>query len=74
MPWLPVQDVKAAVESEEEDVVRSDVLDIAQFVNHVELREDGEGLEPDAEGPQEVDGIEGFVSYYSCEEGGSIEV
>jgi hypothetical protein len=56
-----VKDVEDTIKSKEEDVVCSDILDFFEFVDHEELWENGEGFEPDAEGPDEIKGIEGLV-------------
>lgn len=69
-----MEDVEGAVEAEEEDVVRGDVLHVLEAVDHEELRQDGQGFEPDAEGPQEVDGVERFVGDDCGEEGCAVEV
>jgi hypothetical protein len=42
-----VQDVKEAVEAEEEDDVRCDVLDILASRDHIELGQDRPCLQPD---------------------------
>ena len=53
-----MKDVEDTIKSKEEDVVCSDILDFFEFVDHEKLWENGEGFEPDAEGPDEIKGIE----------------
>jgi len=40
------------------------ILNVLQFVNHEELREDGHCLEPNTERPEEIHRVEGFMDYY----------
>ena len=69
-----MEDVEAPVEPQEENVVGRDVFDVLEAVDHGELGDDGERLEPDAEGPEEVDGVEGLVDDDGGEQGGPVEV
>ena len=69
-----MEDVEAAVQAQEEHVVGSYVLDVAQLVYHVQLRQDGQRLQPDAERPQEVQRVQRLVDQDGCEEGGGVEV
>lgn len=48
-----MQNVESSIQPQKEHVVSSYVLYIFQFVNHRQLGKDSQGLEPDAEGPQE---------------------
>mmetsp|Transcript_18755 Transcript_18755/g.52166 ORF Transcript_18755/g.52166 Transcript_18755/m.52166 type:complete len:222 (-) Transcript_18755:294-959(-) len=54
----PIEDVERSVGSHEEDVVSREVLHLLVALQNDELREDGDGLEVDAEHPQQFDGIE----------------
>lgn len=56
-----MEDVEAAVQSKEEHIVRSDIFDVFEPIDHEELRQNGDGLEPNAKRPEEVYGIEGLV-------------
>lgn len=56
VPPEPVGDVQAAVDSKGEEVVRGDSLGFAGALEHEELGQDGNGLEPDAEGPEDLIG------------------
>lgn len=61
-----MKDVEASVKAQKEDVVSCYVFDISQFVYHVELRQDREGLKPYTERPQEIHRIKGFVDDNGC--------
>jgi hypothetical protein len=74
MRYVPVEDVEDTIESKEKDVVCSDVLYLFQFIDHEELWQDGEGFEPDAEGPGEVEGVKGLVDDGGQKECSSIEI
>lgn len=50
----PVGDVESAVDAESEEVVRGDSLGLAGALKHEELGQDGDGLEPDGEGPKDL--------------------
>ena len=50
---LPVQNVEEAVEAETGDVVAREVLNDAHFVQHDDLGNEGDGLEPQRETPSE---------------------
>mmetsp|Transcript_16449 Transcript_16449/g.50368 ORF Transcript_16449/g.50368 Transcript_16449/m.50368 type:complete len:243 (+) Transcript_16449:510-1238(+) len=54
----PVQEVHAAVEPEEEDVVAREVLHFAVPLQRDELRDDRDGLEDDAKVPQDLHNVE----------------
>lgn len=56
VPVDPVGDVQRAVHAQREQVVRRDGLGLAGALQHEELREDGDGLEPDGEGPEDLGG------------------
>lgn len=58
---LPVKDVEAAVKSQEQYVVCSDILDVFQSIDHEKLRQYGHRLQPNTKRPQEVYGVEGFM-------------
>lgn len=49
---LPVENVEEAVEAERGDVVAGQVLDDAHLVEHDDLGDEGDRLEPDREGPE----------------------
>ena len=57
----PVEEVQAAVEAEREQVVGGDGLRLARLADHEELREDGDRLEVDGEGPEDLEGAEVVV-------------
>ena len=69
-----MQNIKAAVKTQEEHVVGRDVLDISKFVYHVELRQNGQGLQPHAERPQKIDWVQRFVRDYRSQQSSHIEV
>lgn len=50
----PVGDVQRAVASEGEEIMGRDGLSLARALQHEQLRENGHGLEPDGEGPQDL--------------------
>ena len=52
----PVKDVEEAVEAESSDVVRGDVFDEADLVEHHYLRDECDGLEPETEAPHKFPG------------------
>ena len=52
----PVKDVEEAVEAESSDVVRGDVFDEADLVEHHYLRDECDGLKPETEAPHEFPG------------------
>lgn len=47
----PVDDVQSAVGSQQKHIVSREVVDVAGALEQHELREDGDGLEQDREGP-----------------------
>ena len=54
-PEAPVQNVQGPVAAEGKQVVGRDRLCLAGLGNHVELRHDGNTLQVDGEGPQNLD-------------------
>ena len=50
----PVGDVERPVDAEREEVVRGDGVGFAGALEHEELWEDGDGFEPDGEGPEHL--------------------
>ena len=50
----PVRDVKRAVETEREEIVCGYCFGFAGALEHEELGEDGDGFEPDGEGPEDL--------------------
>ena len=50
----PVGDVQGPVQTEREEVVRRDGLGLASALEHEELGQDGDRLEPDGEGPEDL--------------------
>lgn len=50
----PVGDVQGTVDTEGSEVVGSDGLGLASTLEHEELGQDGDGLEPDGEGPEDL--------------------
>ena len=69
-----MEDVEAAVQSQEEHIVRSDVLDVLEAVDHEQLGQNGHRLQPDTERPQEVDGVERLVRDDGGEQGSAVEI
>lgn len=54
IPIQPVGDIQRPVDAEREEVVRRDGIGLAGTLQHKKLGEDGDGLEPDGEGPQHL--------------------
>ena len=52
----------------------SDVLYVFQTIYHGQLRDDSQRLQPNAERPEKVEGIEGFMNDNGCKESGAVEV
>ena len=50
--------VETSIQSQKQHVVSCYVLDISKFVYHVELRQNRQRLQPDAEGPKEIYRVE----------------
>lgn len=50
----PVQEVKATVGAESEEVVRSDGLRLTSLADHEQLGQDGHRLQVDGESPQDL--------------------
>ena len=50
----PVRDVQSAVQSEGKQIVRGDGLGLPRSLQHEQLRQDGNRLQPDGEGPQDL--------------------
>ena len=69
-----MENVENPIQTQEQNVVCGDVFDVFEFVDDCELWEDSEGFEPDAEGPNEIHGIEGFVDENGHEECSSVDV
>lgn len=53
-PPDPVGDIERPVQSQRKEVVRGNRLGLAGALEHEQLREDGDRLEPDAEGPEDL--------------------
>ena len=51
---LPVQDIEESVESQSCHVVRCYVLDESDFIEHHDLRDESDGLEPETVAPGEL--------------------
>ena len=54
VPVDPVRDVQRAVQPQREQIVRRDRFGLAGPLQHEELGQDGDGFEPDAEGPEDL--------------------
>jgi hypothetical protein len=54
--------------------VRVDRVGLARALEHEQLREDGDGLEEDGEGPEDLHGREAVVEHERTERGGPDEV
>ena len=50
-----MEDIEYSIQSQKQHVVSCNVLDILEFVYHEQLRQDSEGLQPDAVAPQDID-------------------
>lgn len=50
----PVGQIQATVDTEREEVVRCNRLGFASALEHEKLRENGDGFEPDGEGPKDL--------------------
>ncbi|GMF15745.1 unnamed protein product [Phytophthora fragariaefolia] len=57
----PIEHVAAAVGSEQHDVVAGEVLHLSVALQQDELRDDGDGLEVDGEGPEDLHDLELLV-------------
>lgn len=68
-----MQDVEEPVKPEEEDYVGRDVFDVLAARDHVELGQDGAGLEPDGEGPEDAVQREGLMEEEGEDCGGEVE-
>jgi hypothetical protein len=53
----PVRNVQRAVCAEREEIMGSNGLRFARSLQHKQLRQNRDGLEPDGEGPQDLNGI-----------------
>ena len=51
IPVNPVKDVEEPVQAQGRDIMRGDVLDDPNFVQHPDLRDEGNRLEPQTETP-----------------------
>ena len=69
----PVQDVEAAVGAESEEIVAGDGLSLASLADHEELGEDGDALQVDGEGPEDLHDTELVVEDQSQEDARSEE-
>ena len=71
-----MQNVEEAVETQEQDDVGSDVLDVTALGDHVELRQNRHRLQPDRVGPQHSVGrevpVEEEGQYQGCEVDGPV--
>jgi hypothetical protein len=56
IPIDPIGDIHGAVRAQSEEVVRRDGLGLAGALQHEELRQDSDRLEPDGEGPEDLAG------------------
>ena len=69
-----MKQVKESVEAKEQNDMGSDVLDVVEARDHVELGKDGKGLQPPGEGLE--DPIQGPVVVHdqSQDQGGYVQV
>merc|ERR1719278_737115 len=65
----PVEDVEAAVGAESKEIVARDRLRLARLADHEELGEDGDALQVDGEGPEDLHHTE-LVVEDDSQEGG----
>ena len=47
-----MHDIEQAIHAQKQDNMRSDVLDIPEFGDHIKLGQDGSRLQPYGEGPE----------------------
>jgi hypothetical protein len=71
---VPVEDVENPIQSQEQHVVGCNVLDVLQLVDDCKLRQDGESLQPDRKGPDEVHGVERLVDQDRHQQGPPVDV
>ena len=64
----PVEDVEGAVSAHGSDEISGQIFDFAGLLEHKELREDGDGLGPDGESPENFGDVE-FVASKQREHG-----
>ena len=69
-----MEHIENAVQSQEQYVVRRDILHVLQFVDHEQLGKDREGLQPHAEAPHEIDGVEGLMDEDCHDQGSQIHI
>ena len=69
----PVEDIEAAVGAESEEIVAGDGLSLASLADHEELGEDGDALQVDGEGPEDLHDTELVVEDQSQEDARSEE-
>lgn len=68
MPYLlPVKDVEAAIQPQEQDIMSSDILDVLQTIDHEKLRQNGHRLQPNTKRPQKIYRVKGLMSDHRCQ-------
>ena len=67
----PVEAVKTAAGAEREDIVEDEGLRLPGLSDHEELGEDGDALQVDGEGPEDLHDAELVVDHQSQEEAGA---
>lgn len=68
----PIGDVQSAVQTQGEDVVRGDGLGLSRALEHKQLGQDGDALEPDRESPRDLP-ERVFIGHQEGEDGGASE-
>jgi len=49
-----MENVEYTIQAQEEDIMSGDIFDLLESVDHKELRQDGQSLEPNTEGPCKI--------------------
>lgn len=71
---VPMKDIENSIEPQKKYVMCCDVLHIFELVDHVQLWQNREGLQPDTEGPDEVSWVQRFVDNYGHKQREQIDV
>ena len=67
----PVEDVESSVGAESKEIVTGDGLRLAGLADHEELGEDGDTLQIDGEGPEDLHHAELMVDHQGQEDAGA---
>ena len=69
-----MEDVEDTIESQEKYVMRSDVFNLFELVNHEQLRQNSQRLKPDTERPCEIHRIKRLMNDNSQHQSNSIQI